>query len=71
MRSWQLLSPFIPCSTPARASAGKNEFGGPRRRGTDVLMAINVTVFVLQFLTKDKLLLWGAKVGGRFIFQVI
>ena len=26
-------------------------------------MAINVTVFALQFLTKDKLLLWGAKVG--------
>ncbi|CAL5219996.1 g1938 [Coccomyxa viridis] len=48
-------------NTPARSSAGKNEFGGPRRRGTDVLMAINVTVFALQFLTKDKLLLWGAK----------
>ena len=26
-------------------------------------MAINVAVFALQFLTKDKLLLWGAKVG--------
>ena len=29
-------------------------------------MAINVTVFALQFLTKDKLLLWGAKVSLHF-----
>ena len=29
-------------------------------------MAINVTVFALQFLTKDKLLLWGAKVGPTY-----
>ena len=31
-------------------------------------MAINVTVFALSFLTKDKLLLWGAKVGSPLIF---
>ena len=31
-------------------------------------MAINVTVFALSFLTKDKLLLWGAKVGPQHIF---
>ena len=34
-------------------------------------MAINVTVFALQFLTKDKLLLWGAKVGLELIYQAV
>ena len=48
--------------TPGPASAGANTFGGPRRRGTDVLMAINVAVFLAQFISKDRLLLLGAKV---------
>ena len=47
---------------PEPSSAGANAFGGPRRRGTDVLMAINVAVFLAQFVSKDKLLLMGAKV---------
>ena len=33
------------------------------------LMAINVAVFALQFLTKDKLLLWGAKVSFQLMWQ--
>ena len=32
-------------------------------------MAINVAVFALQFLTKDKLLLWGAKVSFQLMWQ--
>ena len=53
---------FAAYRTQVTASAGANEFGGPRRRGTDVLMAINVAVFLAQFISKDRLLLLGAKV---------
>jgi hypothetical protein len=56
-----------PCFGHGRAlvqffSIEDGKFGDPRRRGTDVLMAINIAVFVAQLLTKQRLLTWGAKV---------
>ena len=35
------------------------------------MMVINVAVFAAQFLSKDKLLLWGAKVSLAFTSQAL
>ena len=66
------FEPILSCyRVSAQSSTRGSGFGGPRRRGTDVLMVINVAVFAAQFLSKDKLLLWGAKVSLTFTSQAL
>ena len=44
-----------------RVAAGTG-FGAPSRRCTDVLLAVNVLCFGAQLLSKNSLMVWGAKV---------
>eukprot|EP00208_Stichococcus_sp_RCC1054_P008445 CAMPEP_0206149880 /NCGR_PEP_ID=MMETSP1473-20131121/38009_1 /ASSEMBLY_ACC=CAM_ASM_001109 /TAXON_ID=1461547 /ORGANISM="Stichococcus sp, Strain RCC1054" /LENGTH=293 /DNA_ID=CAMNT_0053547363 /DNA_START=627 /DNA_END=1509 /DNA_ORIENTATION=- len=41
------------------------DFGHPRRRVTDVLLALNVVMFGLQAIFKPSLLMWGAKINSK------
>ncbi|KAG2441553.1 hypothetical protein HXX76_003174 [Chlamydomonas incerta] len=41
-----------------------SDFGHPRRRTTDVFLCLNAAVFVLNWLSRDVLLIWGAKVNA-------
>lgn len=43
-------------------TSSRNEFGAPHRRVTDILLILNAAVYVAQLVSKDKLLLLGAKV---------
>lgn len=45
-------------------SKGLLEFGSPLRRCTDGLLVLNGLLFVLQWASKDALMLWGAKVNS-------
>eukprot|EP00197_Chlamydomonas_leiostraca_P007864 CAMPEP_0202860592 /NCGR_PEP_ID=MMETSP1391-20130828/2243_1 /ASSEMBLY_ACC=CAM_ASM_000867 /TAXON_ID=1034604 /ORGANISM="Chlamydomonas leiostraca, Strain SAG 11-49" /LENGTH=299 /DNA_ID=CAMNT_0049539791 /DNA_START=224 /DNA_END=1123 /DNA_ORIENTATION=- len=40
------------------------DFGHPARKGTDMLLVLNAACFVLQWLSKDVLTYWGAKVNA-------
>ncbi|EIE20693.1 rhomboid-domain-containing protein [Coccomyxa subellipsoidea C-169] len=42
-------------------TSSRNEFGAPYRRVTDILLVLNAAVYVAQLVSKDKLLLLGAK----------
>eukprot|EP00198_Chlamydomonas_reinhardtii_P010001 XP_001699338.1 rhomboid-like protein [Chlamydomonas reinhardtii] len=41
-----------------------SDFGHPRRRTTDVFLCLNALVFVLNWLSRDVVLIWGAKVNA-------
>ncbi len=43
---------------------GPLDFGSPLRRCTDSLLVLNALMFVLQWASKDALMLWGAKVNS-------
>ncbi|KAH9751726.1 RHOMBOID-like protein 10 [Citrus sinensis] len=43
-------------------TARRNLFIG--RQWTNILLAVNVLVYIAQFATQDKLLLWGAKINS-------
>ncbi|XP_057977889.1 RHOMBOID-like protein 10, chloroplastic [Malania oleifera] len=47
---------------PSFKTTSKNLFDG--RRWTNILLAINVLVYIAQIATQGKLLLWGAKVNS-------
>ncbi len=49
------------CRTRTR---GPFDFGSPIRRVTDVLLVVNCACFAAQWLTRDALTIWGAKVRG-------
>ena len=46
----------------ATRTSSRNEFGAPHRRVTDFLLVLNAAAFIAQIVSKDKLLLLGAKV---------
>ncbi len=46
----------------ATRTSSRNEFGGPHRRVTDFLLVLNAAAFIAQIVSKDRLLLLGAKV---------
>jgi hypothetical protein len=43
---------------------GALDFGSPLRRCTDTLLVANAVMFAAQWLTRDALTLWGAKVNA-------
>ncbi|KAJ7968087.1 RHOMBOID-like protein [Quillaja saponaria] len=43
-------------------SSGRNSFRG--RKLTNILLAVNVLIYIAQFLTQGKLMLWGAKINS-------
>ncbi len=49
-----------------QARAAGTGFGAPNRRCTDVLLALNVLCFGAQLLSKDAVMVWGAKVSLTF-----
>uniref|UniRef100_A0A383VP94 Peptidase S54 rhomboid domain-containing protein n=1 Tax=Tetradesmus obliquus TaxID=3088 RepID=A0A383VP94_TETOB len=53
-------------SKPSSSSSGKGplDFGSPLRRCTDGLLVLNCLMFVLQWASKDALMLWGAKINS-------
>jgi hypothetical protein len=53
-------------SNSSSSSKGKRplDFGSPLRRCTDGLLVLNVLMFVLQWASKDALMLWGAKINS-------
>lgn len=58
-------SPSLPDLPFARRrSKTINDFGHPLRRATDVLLVLNILCFGAQWLTKDALTIWGAKVNS-------
>ena len=48
----------------AKAARGALDFGSPLRRCTDALLVANAAAFALQWLSRDALTLWGAKVNS-------
>jgi hypothetical protein len=52
-------------SKTGSSSNGKGplDFGSPLRRCTDGLLVLNALMFVLQWASKDALMLWGAKIN--------
>lgn len=48
----------------AKAARGALDFGSPLRRCTDALLVANAAAFALQWLSRDALTLWGAKVNA-------
>lgn len=46
----------------ATRTSSRNEFGAPHRRVTDFLLVLNAAAFIAQIVSKDRLLLLGAKV---------
>lgn len=54
---------------PSRRQRGPLDFGSPLRRVTDSLLVANLAAFVLQWVTKDALTVWGAKVGPLLACQ--
>ncbi|BDA42210.1 RHOMBOID-like protein 10, chloroplastic [Coccomyxa sp. Obi] len=45
----------------ATRTSSRNEFGAPHRRVTDFLLVLNAAAFIAQIVSKDRLLLLGAK----------
>ncbi|GLI69436.1 hypothetical protein VaNZ11_014047 [Volvox africanus] len=41
-----------------------SDFGQPGRRATDVFLTLNAIIYVINWLSKDVLLLWGCKVNS-------
>jgi hypothetical protein len=51
-------------SSSSSKGKGPLDFGSPLRRCTDGLLVLNVLMFVLQWASKDALMLWGAKINS-------
>ncbi|GLC52292.1 hypothetical protein PLESTB_000605800 [Pleodorina starrii] len=47
-----------------KRSKSYSDFGHPGRRATDVFLVLNAAVYLLNWLTKDTLLLWGCKINS-------
>lgn len=50
-------------AAPSGSQRSLADFGHPRRRLTDMLLVLNVVAFGLQWYSKDRMLVWGAKAG--------
>lgn len=51
-------------SSSSSSGKGPLDFGSPLRRCTDGLLVLNALMFVLQWASKDALMLWGAKINS-------
>jgi hypothetical protein len=45
------------------------EFGHEARRATDTLLLLNALMFIVQWMSKDVVTFWGAKVRALFPFE--
>lgn len=57
--TWMLLRCRASHGGPRKTLA---DFGHPRRRLCDALLVLNVVMFGLQWYSKGRMLMWGAKV---------
>lgn len=59
-------APAPPTPHPLRSprARGMLDFGSPLRRATDTLLVANALCFAAQWLSRDALTLWGAKVNS-------
>jgi hypothetical protein len=58
-------APLKPRRTrPKQRARGALDFGSPLRRCTDVLLVANAVLFLGQWLSRDALTMWGAKVNS-------
>lgn len=51
-------------SSSSSRGRGALDWGSPLRRCTDSLLVLNGLMFILQWASKDVLMLWGAKVNA-------
>jgi membrane associated rhomboid family serine protease len=60
-------SPDVDPPRPARKNSkpkGPFDFGSPLRRCTDAILVVTALVFAAQWLTRDAITVWGAKVNS-------
>jgi hypothetical protein len=57
-------APAPPRAPRPQRQRGALDFGSPLRRCTDVLLVLNALLFAGQWLSRDALTLWGAKVNS-------
>ena len=66
-------TPHFPTLSPPpapRGSARVGQFGSPERRVTDILLVANCVAFLGQWLSGQRLTVWGAKVGEKRLVVV-